>query len=305
MIKTPTVIGSQGLAGLFPENTLSGVNAALEVGVDGVELDFHLTKDGHLVAHHDYLLNPDLVRDAQGNWVEAPGPALKSLTLAQLKTYDVGRVRPGSPIEESYPDRAAVDGEELPTLEQVADAVKKNTNSATEIWIEIKSSPFGSSATTSTPQDYIKTLSRVFIDRSLRQRCCVINFDWRLLQQVQQQWPGMPTGYLTIDPKWLQNYSEPATDSSPQPLDHSPMHSGFTQEKYGSFPRAVKAAGGTYWSPFIGDLTPELVHEAHSLGIKVSTWSADGSKLMAKALALGVDSITNSRPDLLMALRES
>ena len=58
-------------------------------------------------------------------------------------------------------------------------------------------------------------------------------------------------------------------------------------------------AGGTYWSPFLKDLTANLVSEAHDAGIEVSTRGVGSEEEMATALDYGVDSITASRPDLL------
>jgi glycerophosphoryl diester phosphodiesterase len=54
------LIGHRGYSALYPENTLSAFKAAQDHGADAIELDVHLTSDGHLVVHHDYYLgNPD------------------------------------------------------------------------------------------------------------------------------------------------------------------------------------------------------------------------------------------------------
>jgi glycerophosphoryl diester phosphodiesterase len=54
------LIAHRGYSDLHPENTLSAFKAAQEFGADAIELDVHLTRDGHLVVHHDYYLgNPD------------------------------------------------------------------------------------------------------------------------------------------------------------------------------------------------------------------------------------------------------
>ena len=44
------VVGHRGAAGLFPENTLKGFGHAIELGVDGVECDVHLTRDSRNVS---------------------------------------------------------------------------------------------------------------------------------------------------------------------------------------------------------------------------------------------------------------
>jgi glycerophosphoryl diester phosphodiesterase len=83
------VVGYRGGAGLAPENTLSAFKKACEIGVDAIELDVLLTVDGNIVVHHDYTLKPEIARTADGEWLSRSGPAIKDLTLAQLKTYDI------------------------------------------------------------------------------------------------------------------------------------------------------------------------------------------------------------------------
>ena len=47
------VVGHRGAAGVLPENTLAGFRYAIELGVDYVECDVHLSRDGQLVVMHD------------------------------------------------------------------------------------------------------------------------------------------------------------------------------------------------------------------------------------------------------------
>ena len=47
------VFGHRGASIEQPENTLESFALALELGVDVLETDVHLTSDGHVVVHHD------------------------------------------------------------------------------------------------------------------------------------------------------------------------------------------------------------------------------------------------------------
>src|SRR5688500_6312798 len=76
--------GHRGARGLAPENTLAGFRTALALGVDTLEMDLGVTRDGTVVVVHDQRLNPDLARAPEGRWVAPPGPAIMSLTLAEL-----------------------------------------------------------------------------------------------------------------------------------------------------------------------------------------------------------------------------
>ncbi|MFG2372129.1 glycerophosphodiester phosphodiesterase [Streptomyces sp. NPDC048504] len=89
-------IGHRGVMGLEPENTLRSFVAAEQAGLDVIELDLHLSKDGALVVMHD----ADVDRTTDGT-----GP-IADRTLGELRTLDAGR------------------GERVPTFEEVLDAVK-------------------------------------------------------------------------------------------------------------------------------------------------------------------------------------
>ncbi len=60
--------------GLMPEQTLPAYAAALRLGVDYVDMDIGMTKDGVLVITHDLTLNPDLTRDQNGQMDHGPDP---------------------------------------------------------------------------------------------------------------------------------------------------------------------------------------------------------------------------------------
>ena len=80
-MKLPLIIGHRGAKGIAPENSLSGFKKAIELGIDGIELDVHLTKDNKLVVIHDM----DLKRLAG---LRIP---IKQLTFKELKEYDISK----------------------------------------------------------------------------------------------------------------------------------------------------------------------------------------------------------------------
>jgi glycerophosphoryl diester phosphodiesterase len=60
----PLIIAHRGGAAMAPENTLPAFRQALDLGVDGIELDLHLNSAGELVVIHDVLAVHDLAPDA-------------------------------------------------------------------------------------------------------------------------------------------------------------------------------------------------------------------------------------------------
>ncbi len=49
----PLVVGHRGVPKLHPENTLAGFRRAVALGIDAVELDVRVTRDGRAVVFHD------------------------------------------------------------------------------------------------------------------------------------------------------------------------------------------------------------------------------------------------------------
>jgi glycerophosphoryl diester phosphodiesterase len=104
-LQKPKVIGHRGAAGDAPENTLASFQLALEQGVDGIELDIHLTKDGDIVVCHD----PTIDRTTNGSGY------IVDMQVAEIKRFDAGGW-----FSEQYA------GECIPTLSEVFDQVPDN-----------------------------------------------------------------------------------------------------------------------------------------------------------------------------------
>ncbi|MBI5963605.1 MAG: glycerophosphodiester phosphodiesterase [Chloroflexi bacterium] len=79
-LKYPLVIAHQGGDGLWPGDTLFAYQKAAELGVDVLEMDIHITKDGVLILMHDEAV--DRTTDGTGE--------IESVTLAELKQLDAG-----------------------------------------------------------------------------------------------------------------------------------------------------------------------------------------------------------------------
>lgn len=72
------IFAHRGFSGKYPENTMLAFQKAVEIGVDGIELDVHLTKDNELVIIHD----EDIKRTCDGEGL------VKDMTLEQLRKFD-------------------------------------------------------------------------------------------------------------------------------------------------------------------------------------------------------------------------
>src|SRR6516162_8592208 len=112
-------IGHRGGAALKPENTLAAFEDSIARGADAVELDVQLSRDGEVVVYHDFTLNADASRDANGNWLAKPAPRIADLSGAELRSFDIGRARPGSAYADTHSLLEPCDGARIPLLEEV------------------------------------------------------------------------------------------------------------------------------------------------------------------------------------------
>jgi glycerophosphoryl diester phosphodiesterase len=269
--------GHRGARGLAPENTLAAFSLALGIGVTTLEADLAVTSDGVLVIAHDPVLNPDLVRDADGRWLASPGPAVRTLTLAELKRYDIGRVNPASRYAKQFPEQKAVDGERFPTLDEVF-ALAKASGKPVRFNLETKIR-LAHPEETVDPETFARLVIAAVRAAGLASRVTVQSFDWRTLRAVQQRAPEIATACLTGE------------------------NPGYDLTAYdGSLPRLVKATGCAMWSPHFRTATAALVAGAHALGLTVVPWTVNDPADMDRLIDLSVDGLITDYPDRLRAV---
>ncbi len=282
--------GHRGARGLAPENTLAGFRKALEIGVTTIETDLAMTSEGTLVLSHDPLLNPDLTRGSDGKWLAAPGPAIRTLGLAQLKTYDVGRIRPDSRYARQWPEQAAADGERIPALAELIELAEGMGKTQVRFNLETKLAPHRPDETPD-PQTFAAATADALRRAGIADRTTVQSFDWRTLLAVKRLAPELHTACLTIE-------SSNMNTVRAEPDGTSPWHAGLRLADHGgSIPRLVQAAGCGTWSAFWRNVSPELVKEAQALGLKVVPWTVNEPAGMERLIDMGVDGLITDYPD--------
>jgi len=284
--------GHRGTPGLAPENTLAAFRRALEIGVTTIETDMAVTKDDVVVISHNPSLNPDLVRDTDGHWLASPGPPIRTLTLAELRRYDIGRLNPTSQYARQFPEQKAVDGERFPKLSELFDLAKAS-GKAVRFNIETKITPT-SGSNTPDPATFVSLVIAAVRAAGMSDRVTVQSFDWRTLLEVKRIAPEIETSCLTIQTR-DDNTVQQAPDGGP-----SPWHAGLALRDHGgSLPALVKAAGCGTWSMFWRNLTPKELADAHALRLKVLPWTVNERGDMRSLIDLGVDGIITDYPDRL------
>ena len=151
-------IGHRGARGYEPENTLISFQKALDLGVDGIELDVHLSQDGVVVVIHDETV--DRTTDGTG--------AIHDLAVAKIKKLRTDK------------------NQQIPTLTEVLDLIDK------KVFVNIELKGKGTSKpVVQLVEKYIKEYHWDYTD------FIISSFDWDLLDEVVVLNPKIPIAVLT------------------------------------------------------------------------------------------------------------
>jgi glycerophosphoryl diester phosphodiesterase len=269
-MQNPLNIAHRGGAGLWPENTRFAFVSAAKSGFDGAELDVQLTRDGKLVVFHDFRLKPALCRDIGGRWLAGKAlPLVRELTLGELQSYDVGRPKPGTLYARMHANMAPRDGETMPTLSDVIEAVREAKKDF-RLFIEIKTSiddPALSAPAEAVAEAVVAELHRL----SFRESAVLVGFDWKGLVHAKRLDPALPCWFSTGRTSRLG-----AGD--------------------------IKALGGDGWFCSSNRANADAVHSAQANGLYFGAWTVNAPRAMRRLIALGADVICTDRPDRLQTL---
>jgi glycerophosphoryl diester phosphodiesterase len=282
--------GHRGARALMPENTLPAFARALEIGVTTIETDLAVTRDDQLVLSHDPSLNPSLTRTAGGAWLKGPGPAIRSLSLAELQAYDVGRLDPAQPYAKQFTKQTPVDGTPIPTLAQLF-SLAAASGTSPRFNLETKITP-DSDASTPDPKTFARLVVAAVRAAKLEARTTIQSFDWRTLREVKALAPEIETSCLTIEARGMNTIDSVAGKPSAWLAGLDPATFD------GSIPRTVQAVGCSTWSPYWRNLTTANVREAQAIGLKVLPWTVNTEADLAAVINLGVDGLITDDPEL-------
>lgn len=168
-------IAHRGGAGLWPENTLYAFRQAAALGVDVLEMDVQVTKDGEIVVLHDSTV------DRTTNGTGAVG----DLTLAELRQLDAGYTWTADDGQ-SFPYRGR--GLTVPTLAEVFTALPN-----VPMNIEIK--PSGPA--------FAGRLAQLIRDHGMAGRVLIASFDRDVMREFRRLCPEAATAATEAEVRTL------------------------------------------------------------------------------------------------------
>ncbi|MBI5650711.1 MAG: glycerophosphodiester phosphodiesterase [Chloroflexi bacterium] len=172
-MKTPLVVAHRGGAALMPENTLAAFENALQLGVDQVECDVHLSKDGELIVMHD----PNVATTTNGSGL------ISDLTLAELKKLNAAAKNA----------KGGVTQQEIPTLAQVLDLTKARAGIQIEIKVDARGARY---------LGIEKKVIDLVNARGMTNDVIIISFDFPTLKEIKAIDPRLKTGAI-VNAQWF------------------------------------------------------------------------------------------------------
>ena len=263
----------RGGAGLMPENTISAMKNALDLGVNTLEFDLQLSKDGDVVVSHDNYFHPRYSIRPDGTPVQEDDPKeyLYTMSYDSIARYEVGLKH-----VDRWPTQKKIH-EVKPLASELIDAseayAKEIGLAPVNYNIEIKSWP-GEGEGTLWPdyRVFCDTCVPLLLSKNLGDRLIVQCFDTRALNYMHEKWPQLILSYLTED------YDGGDIEALLKNLNFTPQ----------------------WWSPESSVVTPENVAWCHKHGIGVVPWTVDDPAEMRRLVDCGVEAIISNYPDILI-----
>ncbi|MGI5212707.1 glycerophosphodiester phosphodiesterase [Plantactinospora sp. CA-290183] len=257
----PLVFAHRGSSDVLPEHTLAAYRHALAEGVDGLECDVRMTRDGHLVCVHDRRLE----RTSNGRGL------VSAYTLAELDRFDYGSWHTAGLPEAAVGDVPADPNRtRLLTLESLLTAVRAADRDV-ELLVETKHpARYGSEV----ERRLVALLHRYGLAEPRPGdpvRVTVMSFSPLAARQIRRLAPRLPTALL---------------------LEMLPPG-----VRRGRLPFGARIAGP---STHLLRARPRLVPALHAAGHRVYVWTVNEPDELELALARGVDGIITDRPAMVL-----
>lgn len=289
-----------------PENTLYSYAYAIELGATSIECDMQLTKDGQIVMSHNPILNSDITRDENGNYIENNKYDIRLMTVDELKKFDVGVMNPncGEYYDLHGKTQFTYDAK-IPTLEELMQLIQSYGDKNIVLNIETKSYPDPASAgykNNADPKKFVEVFNNIVKKYDMDDRVVLQSFDWQTLIEMKKLNPNISTSALWQEqPSWGRNSESLRRYEKKK----SPWLGGLDIKDYQGNPvKAAHAIGADIISPYYTEISKQDVDEAHSLGMKVVPWTVNNEKDMNMLLDMGVDGIISDKPWLLKQVLE-
>lgn len=249
------LVAHRGGFHLAPQNTLAAFRNALTFPISAIELDVHMSRDGHAIVFHDYTV--EKLTNGTGNILD--------LDFDELRSLNAAAHFPGG-----WPET-----QQIPTLTEVLNLVKGRA----QVYIEIK--PSWRDDVFGRYPRIAETVVEEVRAAGMLADALIISFDWQVLPRIKTLEPALKTGALVSSRVWnpgekraLSSLTEQAaalgcdwidvdnklfTDEMPETFHQSGFKLGIWSVNSLSEMRRLASAGADSLTSYRPDLFAELV----------------------------------------------
>lgn len=264
--------GHRGGMGLMPENTIASMINGIKVGVETLELDVVISKDGKVVVSHDGFMSSEFMLKPDGTDISKDEE--KNLSLYHMPYDSIRRFDAGSKPHPRFAHQLKMKTYK-PLLTDLIDSVesyvKEHGLKPVCYNIETKSSEKTDGFYNPVPEVFVRSLMDVINKKDIKKRLTIQSFDIKTLQILNKTEPSVKLSLLVGKPD----------------LDSDLAKLGFIPDIY---------------SPYYLFVTEELVKKTHERDMLILPWTVDEEKDMLSLANMKVDGIISNYPDKLVKL---
>lgn len=268
--------GHRGCRGLLPENTISGMIKALEIGVKTLEMDVVISGDKKVFLSHEPFVSEEICLDQNDSLIKF-GEGEK-FNLYKLEYEEISNFDCGSKIHPRFPEQLKIRVRK-PLLNNLIDSVRSYCSEKNRelpyFNIEIKSRPEWDEVFHPNVNQYADLVIEIIESQEISQNCFIQSFDPRVLKYIHSKYPDIKLVYLAENCLNWENQIEEL---------------GFKPEVY---------------SPYFPLLTSSIVNSIHEKDILVIPWTANSNSEINELITIGVDGIISDYPNRVVHIVDS
>lgn len=203
------VQGHRGQRGHSPENSISAFLKAIEKGVDVIEMDVVISKDGKVVVSHEPFMSSLYVLTPTGDSIskaEEKSFNFYEMTYDSIRMFDIG-----SKGNKNFPEQQKIKSYK-PLLSEVIDSVENYVKShdlpLVKYNIEIKSTVSEYDKFQPKPLNFIKLVMDVIQKKGIENKMNIQSFDENILNEMNRVYPKVELAFLVSGEGISENLSK-------------------------------------------------------------------------------------------------
>ena len=263
--------GHRGCRGIMPENTISAMLKAIDLGVTTLEMDIVFTKDRVAILSHEPFFNHEITTTPTGKFIDEKEEKkfnIYQMNFNETQQYDVG-LKPNPRFASQQKIKAT-----KPALTVLIDSVESylNRKHLNKVFynIETKTNPATDNIYHPEPVEFVEQLMAIITVKHIEDRVIIQSFDFRSLQILHKNYPAVKTAML------IEGYDKRTLQEQLDAL-------GFTP---------------TIYSPEHSLITKQLIDSCHSNSLKVIPWTVNNKTKIDELKSLRVDGVITDYPNL-------